>query len=135
MSLAQTPSRSRISLPSHILDVTGTGRILFRSQYRTYSIHAHGRLSSHAYMPCERSRISSRSEHVKVILVRTAYDRETRAMSVWAERAKMELDTEEDLKGPLASEEEVRKALQAHATASLIAYYGHGEPDFLLGKW
>jgi hypothetical protein len=72
---------------------------------------------------------------VKVILVRPAYDRETRAMSVWAERAKMELDIEEDLEGPSASEEELRRTLRTHATVSLIAYYGHGEPDLLLGKF
>jgi hypothetical protein len=74
---------------------------------------------------------------VKVILVRPAYDRETNAMSVWAERVKFELDLEpeEDLRGPSANEQELRKALQRHATASLIAYYGHGEPEFLPGKW
>jgi hypothetical protein len=71
---------------------------------------------------------------VKVILVRPAYDDVSRAMSAWAEEAKTHIDHEHDLEGPSANEVDLRGTLQAHPNASLVAFYGHGEPDSLLTK-
>jgi len=71
---------------------------------------------------------------VKVIFVRPAYDEVSQAMSAWAEEAKMGIDHESDLEGSSANEGELREALQIHPNATLVAFYGHGEPNSLLTK-
>jgi hypothetical protein len=133
-------TQPRLPFPGPLLDVTDTRRIIFRSCYRTYSVRAHGRWSLFRLDAVRaRSKRVSRSEDLEVILVRPAYDQETKAMSKWAEIVKVQLDIEpkEDLEGPSANEEELRKVLRRHdkAASIIVAYYGHGEPKLVLGKW
>lgn len=69
---------------------------------------------------------------MKVIFVRPAYDEVSQKMSAWAEEVKLTVDHEDDLEGPLASVENLRRSLQTRPSALLVAFYGHGKPDSLI---
>jgi hypothetical protein len=70
---------------------------------------------------------------VTVILIRPAYDRETRMTYEMAASAKSRLSLSADLGKQLATTVDLQQALQEDGSVTVLAFYGHGGPDRLLG--
>ena len=70
---------------------------------------------------------------MKVIMIRPAYDDETRTMNKWGASVMASVPKSDDLTGSLATEVNLRRSLQKNPPAELIAFYGHGEADHLVG--
>lgn len=72
---------------------------------------------------------------MKVIMIRPSYDNVTRTLNSWAASAKgsISLDLSDDLNGELATETNLRTSLQVNPPVEMVAFYGHGDVDHLIG--
>src|ERR1700733_9203415 len=68
-----------------------------------------------------------------IIFIRPAYDPPTKSMARWAQKSINVTSEKHDLAGSSAKETNLRKSLLEHRNAQLIAFYGHGGSNCLIG--
>jgi len=68
-----------------------------------------------------------------MIIIRPAYDRETRATHAIAGLIVPQLPLCRDLSGSQATRLNLQRTLQQNPTVTIVAFYGHGEKDRLFG--
>ena len=71
----------------------------------------------------------------KFILIRPNYDEATSMTNAWARDLCKSSQLAADLNAELATEANLRLAMQRHSEVKLIAFYGHGESDNLRAHW
>jgi hypothetical protein len=70
---------------------------------------------------------------MKVVMIRPEDDAETRTLSAWAARANASISANDDWTGSKATAANLRHSLRKNPAYELIAFYGHGEYDHLVG--